>query len=298
MALLLQRLEQIVRAPPPPAGLVQVISGRQSYVRWKQLQLTFVQGGIFGFVIGSMLMLLVSLIRNGSAGRPSARPLADLLAIPGGLLALGIIVALVAVASWVVLSIPEYLDRRLQKQIGEYRRGEEGEERAIQVILQAIDGNWRVFRNVELSDRGGGDLDLILVGPPGVWALEVKNLRGEYRNIGTTWEYKAGKTWKRAAAQPSQQSYRNALALKNFFKADGLRIFVNAGVVWANPESPITVENQSVAVWPLERLPDELGNLPPGKQLTAAEREKITDKLTRLCDRQRNRGQAENAKAP
>jgi hypothetical protein len=119
--------------------------------------------------------------------------------------------------------------------------------------------------------------------------LEVKNLRGEYFNIGDTWEYRHGKAWKAAPVQPSQQAQTNAARLGGFLKADGLNVFANPAVVWANPESTLTIENPIVAVWTLERLPDELGNVWHSKQMPAATREKVVEKLTRLCERQQSR---------
>ena len=77
------------------------------------------------------------------------------------------------------------------------------------------------------QDRNKGDLDIILVGPPGVWVLEVKNLKGEYRNIGETWEYRHGKKWKLVKGNPSRQALNNAFRLKNFLMADNLKLFVN-----------------------------------------------------------------------
>ena len=61
----------------------------------------------------------------------------------------------------------------------------------------------------------------------------------------------------------------------------------NPVIVWANPESPLTVENPSVAVWTLERLPDELGNLDQNPVLAEEVQNKIVNKLTQLIERQK-----------
>jgi hypothetical protein len=128
----------------------------------------------------------------------------------------------------------------------------------------------------------------VLVGPPGVWALEVKNFSGEYRNIGEGWEWKSGKNWKAAGVNPSRQANNSAIRLKNFLKADHISVFVNSIVIWANPESPLDVENPSVAVWSHDRLADELGNIWQGEKLSESDRKQIIEKLTKLCERQRN----------
>jgi hypothetical protein len=176
---------------------------------------------------------------------------------------------------------------RWDKQIEEHRRGQEGEDNVVQMIVQALDGNWHLFRNLSIPGQNKGDLDLVLVGPPGVWALEIKNFRGKFRNTGETWERKNGKNWKPATVNPSRQVQNSAYRLKNFLNADRVNVFVNAAVVWANSESPLAVENPSVAVWRYDRLADELGNIWQGEKLTQAERNKIVEKLTKLCERQK-----------
>ena len=114
-----------------------------------------------------------------------------------------------------------------------------------------------------------------------------ENFHGEYRNKGGSWEYKRGKNWKSASANPSQQALKNATRLANFLKADGLNVFVNPVVVWANPESLSSVENPTIAIWPYNRLADELGNIWQKEKLSELERKKIIDKLSKLCEEQK-----------
>jgi hypothetical protein len=286
-ALLLNRLRQIVEQRSAHKGQVQVISGGRSYAERKQFQLTFLQGAMSGLMLGLFVVSTIWLATNMGRPRASAKHLTDLVSTPGEAIALALVLVLFVAVCWLVLSIPDFLDRRLQKQIDEHRHGQEGEDRAAQTLVQALDSDWKVFRNLEIPGHKRRDVDLILVGPPGVWALEVKNLSGEYRNVGDTWERKTAKLWKRSEAQPSEQARRSAGHLGAFLKADGVNDWVNPAVVWANPENRPVVENPSVAVWTLERLPDELGNAWQGKLLPAATKDKIIDKLTRLCEGQR-----------
>ena len=69
-------------------------------------------------------------------------------------------------------------------------------------------------------------------------------------------------------------------------KADHLNVYVNDAVVWANQETPLIMENPFVAVWVYQRLADELGNIWHMEKLSKAEREKIIEKLSKLCERQ------------
>ena len=223
-------------------------------------------------------------IINSLKSHQNNQSLTSIYSTPYGLLAVAIGMIILLLIFWLLVFIPDQIGKRLDKQIELFRFGEEGEERTVQMIVQALDGNWSLFRNVSLPGRNKGDLDIVLVGPPGVWVLEVKNLRGEYRNIGETWEYHHGKNWKIASANPSRQAKDNAARLGGFLQADHIKTWVNPAVVWANEESPLHVENPSAAVWMFNRLPDELGNIWQSEKLSKEERSKIVEKLTKLCD--------------
>ncbi len=289
IALTLVRLDQIVKEPVPSAGFVKVISGGRSYSERKQLWINLLEGMVFGILFGILLLNLVISLIYGGRSSSSDKQLSDILSSPSGIIALVIILVLVIGFISLFNFIVGQLDKRLNKEFEEHRLGQEGEERTGQLIAQVLDGNWHIFRNISLPGRNKGDLDHVLVGPPGVWVLEVKNYRGEFRNSGENWEMRQGKRWKTAFASPSRQVFNNALRLANFLKADNLKVFVNAVVIWANPESPLTVENPSVAIWQYDRLPDELGNIWQGEKLPKDERAKIVAKLSKLCEGQKKK---------
>jgi len=282
IALMLLRLEQAVKEPVPPAGFVKTVSNRRTYSKKKQYNLALIEGLIFGTSLGVLLTLLMVLFINSLKPHPNSQSLTSITSTPFGLLALAIGLVIFILIFWLLIFIPDQIGKRLDKQIEAFRLGEEGEDRTVQMIIQALDGNWSLFRNVTLPGRNKGDLDIVLVGPPGVWVLEVKNLRGEYRNIGETWEYRHGNNWKTASANPSRQARDNAGRLGDFLRADHIKTWVNPAVVWANEESPLFVENPSVSVWLFNHLPDELGNIWQDEKLSKEERKKIAEKLTKL----------------
>jgi hypothetical protein len=281
------KLDQIVKEPVPSAGFVHVVSGGRSYAERRESLLTLLEGMVLGWSSVIFIALVWWLFSGALEPKPNAAPINDVLASPAQIIGVFVVLAIVVFGGWAIASIPDQITKRLEKQIEEHRRGQEGEDSVAQLMAQALDGNWHIFRNISLPGRNKGDLDLVLVGPPGVWALEVKNLRGEYHNIGETWEWKNGKNWKAARGNPSRQANNSAYRLKNFLKADNVNVFVNTVVVWANPESPLLVENPSVAVWRYDRLPDELGNIWQGERLSETERNKIVEKLIKLCERQK-----------
>jgi len=237
-----------------------------------------------------LTVLVFDLAQRGwGTGSPPGELLSKLLSTPTGVIAL-----IVAVVILLALSVGglllfnflvERLMRKFDEQVAAYRKGQEGEERTVEVLRRNLDGNWNLFRNVTLPGQRN-DIDLVLVGPPGVWALEVKTLAGRYRNIGDRWEFQAGGRWKSLGQNPSLQAQRNARQLANFLRADGIRQWVEAAVVWASPESSLLVEDPLVAVWPFDRLPEELGNLWQGRTLAEPDRQRIIEKLGRLCQKE------------
>ena len=86
-----------------------------------------------------------------------------------------------------------------------------------------------------------------------------------------------------ASSNPSRQVKNNAVRLASFLKADNIKLWVEPIVIWANPESKLTVENPSAGVWTLDRIQDELGNLWNNKPLPDSTKEKIIAKLEMLC---------------
>lgn len=287
IALSLLRLKQAVKEPVPSAGFVHVVSGGRSFSQRRETFLTMILGMILGFSFASVVYFSLKLARPASQPNSNARSIAEVVSTPAGILALITFIGIIVFGFWLINFVLDKITARFDREIEQHRFGQEGEERAVQIIIQALDGNWHLFRNITLPGRNKADLDLILVGPPGVWSLEVKNFHGEYRNIGENWEYRHGNKWKATSKSPSRQALNGAVRLGNFLKADHVKAFVNPAVVWANAESPLFVENPLVAVWQHNRLSDELGNIWQGEKLAKAEREKIIEKLTKLCDLQK-----------
>jgi len=283
IALMLVRLDQELEEPPQQAGTPRVVAAPRSYAVRRQLSLAFLEGSICGAAFAAALAYLVYwLTREQQSTGPRLR-FAEVSASPELMLAL--LVSLLGVAGVLFLANLAFdrLIKMLDHQIEAYRKGEEGEERVVEKARRALNNNWVIFRNVILPGRRRADLDLVLVGPPGVWAVEVKTLRGEYRNVGEAWQYRAGARWRRMTRSPSRQARDGAIALKDFLRADGITTYVPAVVAWADQGGSVAVEDPTVPVWTLDRLEDELGNLWNGHRLTPPEQERIVEKLTRVC---------------
>ncbi len=285
VALMLVRLNQVLMEPPSPAGLLHVVSAGRSFSERRQTLYVFIEASLIGALEGALFIMFIDQIRaiSTTPSKPLSAALASPASIIGLIIFLGLMIGLFKLGAVVL----DFLLNRIDKQILYYRRGHEGEERVVAAMHSVLDGNWFLFRNIVLPGRNKSDLDSILVGPSGVWVVEIKNFTGEYRNTGEGWEYRARNRWKAAKNNPSRQAQDNAVRLASFLKADGIQQWVTPAVVWANPEAQLQVENPLVAVWTLDRLPDELDNIWQEKSLPESKRQQIVDKLTKLCEAQK-----------
>ncbi len=281
IVLMAVRLKQAVKQPASPAGPLKVISHGRSYSEARQFQWTAIEGALAG-ALGTLCVLGVIWAIRSFTWRPTAPALGKLTS-PVGLAVLLVVVALAAAAVWLTNRLADAGFKKLEGQIANYRKGQEGEEQVVELLRQNLDGRWTLFRNVVLPGRNKADIDGVLVGAPGIWALEIKALTGDYRNTGERWEYRAGKDWRPLKKSPSRQAQNNAARLASFLKADGITQWVTPAVIWANPESPLSVENPMAAVWTADRLPEELGNLWQGRDMGEADRTRTVAKLTALC---------------
>jgi hypothetical protein len=284
-ALLAERLNQVVQEPSPSAGPLAVISGGPSYSEEQRLNWTLIEGMLLGAVLVLWLLLVFYAVRSSILNPPQLK--AEHFDAPWKIVVLVVLFGITVLIIWGLSKLLDTAFQKTETQIERARRGQEGEEQVLESLRRNLDGSWTLFRNVVLPGKNKGDIDAVLVGPVGVWALEIKNYRGAYRNFGEQWEMANGGHPKPLKKSPSRQADANAKRLANFLRADGIRQWIEPAVVWANRESALVVEQPAVPVWPLARLPEELGNLWQGQPLEEEHRSRIEKKLAALCKQQR-----------
>jgi hypothetical protein len=124
----------------------------QDQERWSFAEMFY----IFGVATGAGIMLMIEFVQEWFKGT---------FTVP----VLIVVAVLLAVIVWQIYNE----SRRAYKEYGNYKRGREGEDKVAQQMQAHLDGQWTVFRNVLLPGRRD-DIDFVLVGPAGIFAVETK----------------------------------------------------------------------------------------------------------------------------
>ncbi len=211
---------------------------------------------------------------------------------------------------FIVMGMERLLDR-FSEESRSYRLGRWGEERAADALRGLLSDEWTLVQNFTFPHRGWGDIDLLLIGPGGVWALEVKAYSGVIRNLGETWERQHKQTWRRLRVNPGAQARRNAVNLKNYLDQQGVAVaWVEAVVVWAADEDDddepgsLSVKDPATPIWRVASLAEESealfqpkhGLSPEQVEAVLAVLRKAVDE-TRQAERDRAK-QGQRAKVP
>ncbi len=285
--LLLHKVVARLNEPEPPAGPLRVMAAsRRSYAEHGERVYTLGLGLFCGVVMTILLGNLVYQLTHLSLKPPSPELQAVLATTPG---LIGLAIALlIAVATTIAVPLAaryafdgcfRWFDRRIDA----YRAGREGESRVVDTLCGLVDGRWTLFRNVDLPGRNSGDLDVVLVGPAGVWVLEVKTFSGSYRNHGDAWHYRTKHGWRLVKNDPGHQARKNAKRLKEYLKAVDPSLWVECAVVWAHPTSQLIVENPITPVWRVNDLPNILNEMWQHQPLRLEAQDAIRLPLQKLC---------------
>lgn len=142
-------------------------------------------------------------------------------------------VAVVLVLTIVVIKIFDPLVYRLKRTSSKYYRGWSG-ERDISRLLQDLPDSYSVFRDVRIGDHKG-NLDFVVVGPGGIFILEVKAHGGDigYNGYALTVN---GHTF--ADKNFFNQIHGQTWALKNYLEAHGAGgAYIHSALVFSNPHA-------------------------------------------------------------
>ncbi|MEW5717448.1 MAG: NERD domain-containing protein [Chloroflexota bacterium] len=192
-----------------------------------------------------------------------------------------IIVIAVGWGTWYIYS----QTRRHLESYRNFRSGREGEETVAEKIRCAIDNRWTIFRNLHLPGHKD-DLDIVLVGPGGVWAVEVKSTKSTLRVEGKNWEIQTRRGWMATGINPSNEVTQRAMQLNNYLQKQGIDRFVERAVALSVPQPPKNFGNSEIPIWLPATIENQVSNLKTRFSPGEDETKRIVGLLNGLAERQ------------
>jgi hypothetical protein len=190
--------------------------------------------GLIGFAAGALFITLFNSSGYMLAGKASVLEL----------LAAAIIVA---AGLWMVYRATG----TYYKTYKNYGKGREGESTVVERMLGVLDGRWIVFRNLQLG-KGEDDIDIVLIGPGQVWAVEVKTY-SQGTKVASSYQAKRRSLGKRSVKgrrPPDAQAFDKAMRLRTLLKQKGLADrYVRAAVAFPEFSPSDFTPRDDVAIW-------------------------------------------------
>ena len=204
-------------------------------------------GSIIALFLG-LAIFFISLIAEGLFFPYADAPVLDKLIMIGFTISFAGIMGMTAL---VVIGIVTAIGRSQNSLVHRWEAGVQG-ERAVETILSGFLGDdWALFSGVE-APGAWGDIDHVLVGPPGVFAIEVKNWSGkvEYRDDEGKWVRTNSRVPQgEVVKDPAEQVLQGAYALQGV-----LGVEVTPVVVFSHPKSEVVGDHPKVQVLALKDL--------------------------------------------
>ncbi len=272
-------------------GPLLVTSPKSSYLLRKTERYLIREGLVIGAALGLCVAYLLWYAYKAFFVYDYSS-LADLNWLAWVIIGVGAVLMLVA-GYFVIIRPLDKIINYLDSKIASFKKGFEGEDHVVDALRESLDGSCHIFRNLHFNGRKE-DIDIALVSPWGVFAIEVKNRSGTFEYSGSDFYEKRKGGYEKVAddSNPIKQARRNAAALKEFLDPDFNRnkehAFVEPIVVWANPEIKVyrkkpadsqDPHSQETKCWRIEDLSFELDSIRCKKHLSEKAQREIIKKL-------------------
>ena len=150
------------------------------------------------------------------------------------------------------------------------------EMQAQKVIINFFDRQlergYTLIRNMTLG-QSGITIPMILLGPAGIFAINVTHLRGQYEAKGGSWNEQSGEGYKPASINLIQITSRMARALAVFIERQGVKLPVSIEPVLIAAEPGLHIESvgSAVRVMMIDGIKPFVSGLAAGRPVISAE---------------------------
>jgi len=161
------------------------------------------------------------------------------------------------------------------------RIGLKGEDALRDHLREILTDEHTVLYNVPVEK---GDIDCIIIGPEGLYAIEAKNHKGVITYADSSWRQvkrgRNGSFYTGSLKNPSYQLASNIKWLKGYLARCNIKTWINGLIVFTNPDAILSVDNLNmVRAIRLEELKTEMKH---NDTMTAPVRQTIETHILRL----------------
>ncbi len=126
--------------------------------------------------------------------------------------------------------------KKIFTSMGKNDRGEEAETK-IKNILMELPDNYSIYQNVLVKNPP--DIDFVLVGPNGIFAIEVKSFARKY------YFYQKN---------PVDQVFKETMKLKNYLHSEGVKMYIHGVLVYSRARVQYNIGRKGICTTPSDFL--------------------------------------------
>lgn len=137
------------------------------------------------------------------------------------------------------------------------KRGTEGEREALDILKQGLPDTYYIINNAEIYyDDRHNELDLIVIGPSGIYIVETKKWFGTISgSYSDRYLIQVNKDGTKEHYNPVKQVATHVDILQRFLKAKGVQNWIQGVVFFVHPKSTLQITNIPHNGIPLFSLP-------------------------------------------
>ncbi len=135
-----------------------------------------------------------------------------------------------------------------------------------------LEKGYTLIRNYTLG-KSGIMIPMILLGPTGLYVIQIANLRGRYEIKGDQWNVESGEDYKPAPVNLVQQTMRMAKALRIFIERQGTKVPVEIEPVLIAGDPGLHIESvrPAIKVMMIDGIKAFVSNLATGRPVMSSE---------------------------
>jgi hypothetical protein len=148
----------------------------------------------------------------------------------------------------------------------------EAQKAIIAFFERQLEKGYTLIRNMPLG-ASGIVIPMILLGPTGMYVIEISTLRGRYEAKGDSWNVESGDQYKPAPVNLIQRTVRMARALQAFIERQGVKLAVSIEPVLIAGDPGLHIESvrPAIKVMMIDGIKGFVNGLVTGKPVLRAD---------------------------